>query len=73
MDLNEIKDIIEADGGKFIIVENEGIGITLLGMNTIINNFSIMNCIGLNILNSVIFSILGIFFNNVYPNENSKL
>lgn len=45
----------------YILIESEGVGIDFDNLSKVVNNYTIGTCIGFNVLNSLIFMVLGIY------------
>jgi len=53
----------------FLLVESEGVGITSSNLDRMVNNYNVGTSIGFNHLNVIIFLFLGMYLDQVFPNE----
>jgi len=53
----------------YIIIESEGVGIDFDTLSKVINNYTVGTCIGFNVLIAFIFFILGMYLDQIIPNE----
>jgi hypothetical protein len=53
----------------FLLVESEGVGINGTNLNRMVNNYTVGTSIGFNHLNTFIFLFLGMYLDQIVPNE----
>jgi len=53
----------------FLLVEAEGVGITFDNIGRQVTNYTVGTSIGFNHLNTLIFLFLGMYLDQVFPNE----